>query len=82
MDNTTISGSEATPTGWCDSRDPQHDGRYDHPRQPNCRNFISDSEHTARLIAEARDRDGKVTARYPSGAATPAAAYIDEYRPY
>ena len=78
--NTTSSGAEFT-TGWCDTRD-AHDGRYDHRRQPTCRHFVSDAEHTARLLEEGREHDRNVTHRYPSGATTPEAAYIDEYRPY
>jgi hypothetical protein len=68
-------------TGWCDTRD-AHDGRYDHARQPTCRNFVSDAEHTAHLIAEAAEHDRKVRHRYPNGATNPAAAYVADHRPY
>lgn len=67
--------------GWCDTRD-AHDGRYDHARQPTCQNFVSDAEHTARLMAEAREHDRLVRHRYPNGETNAAAAYIAEYRPY
>lgn len=78
---TTTSPAAQSTTGWCDTRD-AHDGRYDHRRQPTCLNFVSDAEHTARLLAEAREHDRQVTHRYPGGATTREAAYIDEYRPY
>lgn len=45
--------------GWCDN--PRHD-RTDHPRSPFCENFVSDDEHTARLLAEAREHDARATA--------------------
>lgn len=78
--DTTTSGRESA-TGWCDTRD-KHDGRNDHPRSPNCRNFVSDAEHTAQLIEEAREHDRKARFRYPNGATNPAAAYVVEHRPY
>lgn len=67
--------------GWCAQR-VDHDGRYDHVRQPECRDFVSDAEHTAQLKAEAVDHDRKTVLRYPNGADSPAAAYVAEYRPY
>lgn len=67
--------------GWCDTRG-DHDGRYDHAQRISCRNFVSDAEHTARLIADASERDRKTTHHYPSGATNPAAAYVAEHRPY
>lgn len=79
--NTTPPPSTDSTTGWCDTRD-AHDGRFDHRRQRTCRNFVSDAEHTARLLAEAGEHDKGVTHRYPSGATTPEAAYVADYRPY
>ncbi|EIU64255.1 hypothetical protein [Mycobacterium intracellulare] len=43
---------------------------------------MSDAEHTARLMAEAREHDRLVQHRYPNGETNAAAAYIAEYRPY
>jgi hypothetical protein len=68
-------------TGWCDARH-VHDGRYHHTWQPTCRNFVSDAEHTARLMTEAREHDRKVQHRYPDGATNLARAYVAEHRPY
>lgn len=66
--------------GWCDTRS-DHDGRFDHRHQPSCRNFVSDSEHSDKLMREAREHDRRTTVRYPNGAANPAAAYVAQYRP-
>lgn len=67
--------------GWCDTRN-DHQGQIDHTQRPTCQNFISDADHTARLIAEAADHDRRSTCRYPNGATNQAAAYIADYRPY
>ncbi|ORW08552.1 MULTISPECIES: hypothetical protein [Mycolicibacter] len=68
-------------TGWCDTRD-THDGGYEHTRQPTCRNFISDAEHTDQLVAQAHEHDRKTQILYPSGATDPAADYVAQHRPY
>lgn len=67
--------------GWCDTRD-DHDGRWDHARRPSCRNFVSDVEHTARMKADAVERDSQTIHRFPSGATTAEAEYVAQYRPY
>jgi hypothetical protein len=72
--------TDSAVTGWCDTRG-DHDGRFDHRRQLSCRNFVSDSEHTDRLLREARVQDQRTEIRYPNGATNPAAAYVAEYRP-
>ncbi|MBU8839130.1 hypothetical protein [Mycolicibacterium goodii] len=77
----TAADSGRETIGWCDTRD-AHDGRVDHHRQPACRNFVSDAAHTALLISQAREHDRNVTHRYPNGATTREAAYVDEHRPY
>jgi hypothetical protein len=67
--------------GWCDTRD-DHDGRWDHLRRPSCGNFVADAEHTARLMADAIEQDQKTMHRFPSGATTPEAEYVTQYRPH
>lgn len=67
--------------GWCDTRD-DHDGRWDHRRLPSCRNFVSDAEHTDRMIAVAVEQDRQTIHRFPSGATTPEAEYVAQCRPY
>lgn len=69
-----------TDRGWCDTRD-THDGGYDHQRTSDCRNFVSDADHTGQLLAEAREHDRKARVTYPNGATDPAGAYVEEYRP-
>jgi len=66
--------------GWCENRTAH--GVYDHARQPDCINFVSDDEMTARLTAEAAAADRKTIHVWPSGATSQAAAYVAEHRPY
>lgn len=66
-----------TEYGWCTAHPP-----YDHMRTNECVDFLSDTEHTAILMAEARERDAQVTHHYPTGTTDAAAHYIATYRPY
>lgn len=67
--------------GWCDTRDSHHGG-YDHIRGESCVNFISDKDHTAKLMAEAVESDRRTTHHWPGDATTREAAYVAEHRPY
>jgi hypothetical protein len=63
--------------GWCDRRGANHEGQYLHRRRQDCEGFVSDEEHTAEMLRQAREHDARSdTAGYPE------AAYVAEYRPY
>lgn len=66
--------------GWCDNR-AEH-GAYEHTRRPDCVNFVSDDELTARLRAEAIEADRRTVHVWPSGATSQSEAYVADYRPY
>lgn len=59
-------------SGWCQS--PEH-SRFDHTRSESCVGFVSDAEHTAKLIADAAEHD-----RHNEGRKE--AMYVAEHRPY
>lgn len=58
--------------GWCDN--PAHGG-HDHIERSTCVRFVSDTDHTRQLLAEAREHDARVTY-------SPEAAYVAQHRPY
>lgn len=58
--------------GWC--KTPGHPST-DHARTDGCLQFVSDAEHTARMLAEADEHD-----RHADGGVE--ARYVEQHRPY
>lgn len=86
-DMDTINTTGTTQTGWC-SRRPgdghaldEHDGRFDHDHQASCLNFVSDADHTAQLIAEARVQNRLTTHVYPNGATSAESNAVRQFAP-
>lgn len=63
--------------GWCDQR-ATHDGRFDHWRNPNCVNFVSEDDHQAVLEQAAAKYDARATFTYSSGATNAEANYVEQ----
>jgi hypothetical protein len=58
--------------GWCGN---VAHGAVDHAQTDQCMGFVSDAQHTAQLLKEARAHDRHVTYSKER-------AYIERYRPY
>lgn len=68
--------------GWCNRRDSEHNGQWMHSRNSDCIEFISDAALVEELLRDARARDRRTVHHYPSGATSPAEAFISDHRPY